>query len=135
MARLELIVAMRLHTQLSSFRLHMSSNTPSCSVESHECNTFANSKGTRFLFCSTGLRNVWTNRHNSRQDCNLEELINLANRSLNKLHPRSTTLTERTQKSSEFTNLAIGFLSRQGKLTLRRRHPKGPWTIMVSFQR
>jgi hypothetical protein len=25
-----------------------------------------------------------------------------------------------------FTNLAIGFLSQQGRVMLRRRHPKGP---------
>jgi hypothetical protein len=33
---------MRLHTQLSSFRLRISSNTPSCSEESQEWNPFAN---------------------------------------------------------------------------------------------
>jgi hypothetical protein len=33
---------MRLHTQLSSFWLRISSNTPSCSEESHQWNTFVN---------------------------------------------------------------------------------------------
>jgi hypothetical protein len=101
MPRLRLVVAMTLHKQLSSFWLRISSNTPSCSEESHEWNTSANSKGTRFLFCKPGLRNAWTNRHNSRQDCNLEELINQTDGPLNKLHPMSTTLIARTQKSCE----------------------------------
>jgi hypothetical protein len=54
----------------------MSSNTPSYSKESHECNTLANPKGMRFLFYNIGLRNAWTDWHNSRQDCKFEELIN-----------------------------------------------------------
>jgi hypothetical protein len=48
MARLELVVATKLHKQLSSFRLHISSNMPSCSEESHEWNILAKSKGMRF---------------------------------------------------------------------------------------
>jgi hypothetical protein len=100
-ARSRLVVATRLHKQLSSFRLRISSNMPSCSEENHEWNTLPNLKGMRFLFCIIGLRNVWTNRHNSRQDCNLEELINQANRTSNKLHPRSTTSIALTQKSRE----------------------------------
>jgi hypothetical protein len=55
---------MTLHKQLSSFRLRILSNTPSCSEESHEWNIPANPKGTRFLFCKPGLRNAWTNWHN-----------------------------------------------------------------------
>jgi hypothetical protein len=39
----------------------------------------ANPKGTHSLFCKPSLRNAWTNQHNSRQDCNLEELINQTN--------------------------------------------------------
>jgi hypothetical protein len=42
MGRLRLVVAMRLHRHLASFRLRISSNTLSCSEESHEWNTFAN---------------------------------------------------------------------------------------------
>jgi hypothetical protein len=42
MASLGLVVATRLHTQISSFRLYISSNEPSCSEESHEWNNFAN---------------------------------------------------------------------------------------------
>jgi hypothetical protein len=41
MARLRLVAAMTLHTQLSSSWLCISSNTPSCSEESHEWNHFA----------------------------------------------------------------------------------------------
>jgi hypothetical protein len=41
------------------------------------------------------------NRHNSRQDCNLEELINQANGPLNKVHPMSMASIAQTQKSSE----------------------------------
>jgi hypothetical protein len=101
MARLELVVATKLHKQLSSFQLRILSNTPSYSDESHEWNILAKPKGMRFLFCNTGLRNALANRHNSRQDCNLEELINQANSPLNQLHPRSTTLIAWTQKSRE----------------------------------
>jgi hypothetical protein len=79
----------------------MSSNTPFYLEESHECNTLANPKGMGFLFCNTGLRNTWTNWHNPRQDCNLEELINQTNRHLNKLHPRSTVLIAWNEKSRE----------------------------------
>jgi hypothetical protein len=96
MARLELVVATKLHKQLSSFRLCISSNTPSCSEESHEWNILAKPKGMHFLFCNTGLRNAYTNQHNLGQHCNLEELINQANRPLNKLHPRSTTSNAQT---------------------------------------
>jgi hypothetical protein len=42
MARLGLVVAMILHTPLSSFRLHISSNAPSYLEESNEWNTLAN---------------------------------------------------------------------------------------------
>jgi hypothetical protein len=42
MARLRLVIAMRLHKQLSSFRLRISSNTQSCSEESHGWDPFAN---------------------------------------------------------------------------------------------
>jgi hypothetical protein len=114
-ARSRLVVATTLHKQLSSFRLRISSNTPSCSEESREWNTLANPKGTRFLFCKPGLRNVWMNRHNLRQDCNLEELINQANRPLNKLHPRSTASIAQTQKSSESspTSRLIFFLHKE----------------------
>jgi hypothetical protein len=99
--RSRLVVAMRLRTQLSSFQLRISSNTPSCSEEGHELNTLANLKGACFLFCNLGLRNAWMNWHNSRQDCNLEDIINHANRPSNMLHPRSTTSIAWTQKSRE----------------------------------
>jgi hypothetical protein len=114
--RLRLVVAMTLYKQLSSFQLRISSNTPSCSEENHELNTLANPKGTRFLFCKSGLRNTWTNRHNSSQDCNLEELINQTNRPSNKLHPTSTTSIARTQKSRESssTKRLVSFLARIG---------------------
>jgi hypothetical protein len=42
MVRLRLVVATRLHIQLSSSRLRISSNTPSCSEEGHKWNPFAN---------------------------------------------------------------------------------------------
>jgi hypothetical protein len=115
MARLELVVATKLHKQLSSFWLRILSNTPSCSEESHEWNILAKPKGMRFLFCNTGLKNDWTNRHNSRQDCNLEELINQANQPLNQLHPRSIASVVQTQKSRESlpTLRSIFFLSKE----------------------
>jgi hypothetical protein len=78
--------------------------------------TLANLKGMRFLFCKSGLRNAWTNQHNSRQDCNLEELINQTNIPLNKLHPMSTTSIAQTQKSSESspTKRLVSFSARIG---------------------
>jgi hypothetical protein len=136
-ARLELVVATRLHTQLSSFRLCMSSNTPSCSRESHEWNTLANPKGMHFLFCNTGLRNAWTNRHNSWQYCNLEELVNQANRPSNKLHPRYTTMIVRTQKSRESLPISrlVFFLGKErwrlGKDILRV-HEYSRWFIKIA---
>jgi hypothetical protein len=42
MARLRLVVATRLHPQLFSFRLRLSSNTPSCSEEGRKWDPFAN---------------------------------------------------------------------------------------------
>jgi hypothetical protein len=41
-AKSRLVVATRFHKKLSSLRLHISSNTPSYSEESHEWNTLAN---------------------------------------------------------------------------------------------
>jgi hypothetical protein len=41
MARARLVVPMRPHTQLSSFQLRISSNTPSYSEESHEWDILA----------------------------------------------------------------------------------------------
>jgi hypothetical protein len=113
--RLGLVVATRLHKQLSSFRLYISSNTPSYSEESYEWNTIANPKGTRFLFCKPGLRNVWMNRHNSRQDFNLEEPINQANWPSNKLYLMSTAVIARIQKSRESlpTMRSVFFLGKE----------------------
>jgi hypothetical protein len=114
--RLRIVVATTLNKQLSSFRLCISSNTPSCSEESHEWNTLANLKATRFLFCKPGLRNAWTNWHNSMQDYNLQELINQANRPSSKLHLRSTTSIARTQKLRESspTKRLVSFSARIG---------------------
>jgi hypothetical protein len=112
----KLVVATRLHKQLSSFRLCISSNMPSYSEESHEWNTLANPKGMHFLFCKPGLRNACTNGHNSRQDCNLEELINQIKGPLNKLHPMSMASIARTQKSRETspTKSLVSFSARIG---------------------
>jgi hypothetical protein len=116
MPRSRLVVAMTLHEQLSTFPLRISSNMPSCSEESHEWITLANPKGMHFLFYILGLRNAWTNWHNSRQDCNLEELINQTNGPLNKLHPMSTDSIAQTQKSSESspTKQFVSFSARIG---------------------
>jgi hypothetical protein len=135
MARSRLVVAMRLHKQLSSFWLRILSNTPSCSEESHERNTFANLKDTHFLFCNTGLRNAWMNRHNSRQDCKLEELTNQTNRPSNKVYPRSAASIVWTQKSRESSSIwRLVLLPSKEWWKLRRWHPKGPRTITVRFQ-
>jgi hypothetical protein len=74
---------------------------PTYSEVSHKWNTIANLIGMRFPFCKTGLRNAWTNYHNLRQDCNLEELVNQANLPSNKLHQRSMATIAWTQMSRE----------------------------------
>jgi hypothetical protein len=88
---------------------------PSCSEESHEWNTTANLKGTCFLFCKPGLRIAWMNWHNLRQDCNLKELINQANRPSNKLHPKSMASIAWTQKSRKSlpTSRSVFFLDKE----------------------
>jgi hypothetical protein len=110
----------------------------SCLEESHEWNNFANLKCTHFLFCKTGLRSAWMNWHNWRQDCNLEELINQANQSSNKLHPRSTTLIARTQKSRENlpTWWSIFFLGKEwwhlGEDIIRSMNTQGWFTKIAN---
>jgi hypothetical protein len=42
MVRSRLVVATRLHTQLSSFQLRIPNNMPSCLEEGHKQNPFAN---------------------------------------------------------------------------------------------
>jgi hypothetical protein len=49
-ARLRLVVAKTLHKQLSSFRLHILSNTPSCLEESHKWNLLLIQKACAFYF-------------------------------------------------------------------------------------
>jgi hypothetical protein len=73
--RLGLVVATRLHTQLSSFRLPISSNTPSCSEKCHKWDPFANLIENTLSILQFWLEKRLANRHNSRQDINSEDLI------------------------------------------------------------
>jgi hypothetical protein len=72
---IRLVVAMRLQTQ-HHFLLCTSNNTSSIQ-KNIIIGSLANSdKLMQFLSCNLVLRNPWMNRHNSRQSCNLGELIN-----------------------------------------------------------
>jgi hypothetical protein len=58
MVRLRLVVVMRLHIQLSSSRLRMSSNTPSYSEEGHKWNPFAN-----LIRHTLSILQLWLGKH------------------------------------------------------------------------
>jgi hypothetical protein len=52
MAKLRLVVATRLHTQLFSFQLRISSIMPSCLEEDHEWNPCLSDKAHAFYFAN-----------------------------------------------------------------------------------
>jgi hypothetical protein len=130
MAKLRLVVAMRLHKQLSSFQLRISSNTPSCSEEIMNGTLLLIRKARAFYFANL----AW------------------------EMHGRTGTIAIYKSSSTRQTDLQISFtqwvwlqlhrlrsqvkvhqpsdwfLSWQGLVTLRRGHPRGPWTITVSLQ-
>jgi hypothetical protein len=112
MARLKLVVATRLHPQPSSFWLRISSNMPSCSEEDHVWNPFANPIRHALSICIFGLRNARVNRHNSRKDCNLEELINQVNRPSISFTQGIRLQLHGFRSQEKVTNPAIDFLSR-----------------------
>jgi hypothetical protein len=76
-ARMWPVVATRLQGQHSSFRLRISSHTPFVLMNAAHgpFRKFSRRKWA-FHFANFSLRSTWMNRHNSRQNCNLDELIN-----------------------------------------------------------
>jgi hypothetical protein len=134
MAKLWLVLATRLHTQLSSSWLRISSNMSSCSEEGHEWDPFANP-----IRHVISILQFWLEKH-------LGELAQFKARlqfrrahrpgkpTINKLHARSTPSIARTQRSRESlsTYRSVLFPSKEW-WTLRRRRHKGPWTITVSL--
>jgi hypothetical protein len=71
------VVATRLQAQHPSFRLRTLSTTPYVPMNDAHVSFPNSDEGMRFPFCNFFvLRSAWTNRHNSRQGCNLEELAN-----------------------------------------------------------
>jgi hypothetical protein len=75
-AKMQLAVATRLQAQYSPFWLRTSSNTQSVLTNVAQ-GSFANPmRKWTFHLTTLVLRSVWMNQHNSRQDCNLDELVN-----------------------------------------------------------
>jgi hypothetical protein len=72
------IIASRLQSQHLPFWLHTLSNTPSVKNWGYNWDLLANFRWWNVfsILQLSILRSVWTNRHNSRHVCNLEELIN-----------------------------------------------------------
>jgi hypothetical protein len=76
-ARIRLVVAMRLQEQHSSFQLRTSSHMPSVLMNVAHGSFHKFREGNALsIFANFILRSSWMNRHNSRQSCNLDELIN-----------------------------------------------------------
>jgi hypothetical protein len=70
------IVAIRLQAQHSSFRLHTSSNTTSVLTNNAHGSLRILIRNCTFHLATFALRSAWTNWHNSRQCCHLDELMN-----------------------------------------------------------
>jgi hypothetical protein len=74
--RMRLVVATKLQVQHSSFWLRTSSNTPSVMMNDTQGSLLILMRECAFHLITFVLRSAWMNRHNSRQGCNLDELIN-----------------------------------------------------------
>jgi hypothetical protein len=101
MARLRLVVATRLHPQLSSFRLRISSNTPSCLEEGHEWDPFAN-----LIRRALSILQFWLEKRLGEPAqfsarLQFRKAHQPAKPTFNKLHPRSTASIVWTQRPSE----------------------------------
>jgi hypothetical protein len=101
MARLRLVVATTLLTQLSSFRLRISINTSSCSEEGHEWDPFAT-----LIRHTFSILQFWLEKHlgepaQFKAKLQFRRAHQPGKPVVNKLHPRSTTSVARTQKSRE----------------------------------
>jgi hypothetical protein len=101
MARLRLVIAMRLHPQLSSFWLRISSNTPSYSEEGHEWNPFANP-----IRHALSILQLWLEKHlgelaQFKARLQFRRVHQSGKLTFNKHHPRSTASIAWTQRSRE----------------------------------
>jgi hypothetical protein len=101
MVMLRLVLAMRLHTQLSSSWLCMLSNMPSCSEEGHEWNPFAN-----LIRHTLSILQFWLEKRlgepaQFKAKLQFRRVHQPGKLTFNKLHPRSTTLIAWTQRSRE----------------------------------
>jgi hypothetical protein len=135
MARLRLVVATRLHTQLPSSRLRISSNTPSNLEESHEWNHFANPIRHVLSILQFWLEKCLDEPAQFKARLQFRRAHQLAKPAFKWDSPNEYDVNcTDSEVKRKFTNLAIDFLSRQGMVTLRRRRPKGTWTNTVSLQ-
>jgi hypothetical protein len=101
-ARLILVVATRLHTQLSSFRLCILSNTSPCSEETHEWNTFANPIRHTLSILQKWLEKRLAEPAQFKTRLQFRRAHQPVKLAFNKLHPKSrTTSNAWTQKSRE----------------------------------
>jgi hypothetical protein len=101
MVRLRLVVATRLHTQLFSFWLRISSNKPSCSEEGHKWNPFAN-----LIRRTLSILQIWLEKYlgepaQFKARLQFKRAHQPGKLTFNKLHPRSTASIARAQKSRE----------------------------------
>jgi hypothetical protein len=101
MVRLRLVVVTRFHTQLSSFQLRISSNTPSCSEEGHEWVDFANP-----IRHTLSILQFWLEKHlgestQFKAKLQFRRAHQPDKPTFNKLHLRSMTSNAWTQKLRE----------------------------------
>jgi hypothetical protein len=89
MVRIRLVAAMSLHLQLSSFQLRISSNTPSCSEESHEWNHFANPIRHTLSILQFWLEKRLDEPTQFKARLQFRRAHQLGKLTFNKLHPRS----------------------------------------------
>jgi hypothetical protein len=101
MVRLRLVVATRLHTQLSSSQLRITSNTPSCSEEGYKWNTFANSIRHTLSILQFWLKKRLGKLAQFKVRLQFIRAHQPGKPTFNKLHTRSMASIARTQKSRE----------------------------------
>jgi hypothetical protein len=101
MAWLRLVVATRLHPQLSSFQIRILSNMPSYSEEGHEWNPFANPIRHTLSILQFWLEKCLGEPTQFKARLQFRRAYQPGKPTFNKLHPRSTASIAQTQKSRE----------------------------------
>jgi hypothetical protein len=125
MARSRLVVETRPHTRLSSFWLHISSNTSSYSEESHEWNTLADLIRHTFFILQYWLEKRLDELAQFKTRLQFRRAHQLDKPTFKQSSPKEYNFNcMNLEVKRKFTNLAISLLSQQGRVTLRRRHPK-----------